>query len=209
MSQDDQFEQLLQYFCMLTENRLVEAFGVKLGKELSGDFRERFRELLSDNEGMTRDALGKRHVANPVFVLALNDILGEERASFEALREHVLAIYGAMLQPILVQQTKLLESSDNVWNSFVKSTRMGNRANYENEYFQLEEVETTDDTFRFDINRCLYFEVFEKNGHPELGPILCDYDYLIAGAVDKWIRFGRTETIAKGDAHCNFGFFLK
>jgi hypothetical protein len=194
---------------MLTENRLVETFGAELGKELSSAFQERFRELLGANEGMTPDALSKRHALNPIFVMALNDTLREERADFEALREHVLAIYGVMLQPILAQQAELLESTDDVWNSFVESTKMGNKANYENEYFQLEEVEIADDTFRFDMNRCLYFEVFEKNGHPELGPILCDYDYLIAGAVDKWVRFDRTETIAEGDARCNFGFFLK
>jgi hypothetical protein len=194
---------------MLTENQLVENYGDELGKKLSSTFQTRFRELLAANEELTPDALGKRHAVNPVFVMALNDTLGEEREDFHVLREHVLEIYRAMLEPILVKQTEHLETADDVWSVFLESTRQGNRANYENEYFRLHEIESTDSTFRFDINRCIYFEIFEKNGHPELGPILCDYDYLIAGAVDKWIRFDRNETIANGDSRCDFGFFLR
>ncbi|UCE09140.1 MAG: L-2-amino-thiazoline-4-carboxylic acid hydrolase [Candidatus Thorarchaeota archaeon] len=209
MTQEELFEQLLQYLCMLTENRLVESYGEELGKDLSNTFQIKFRELLAANEELTPDALGKRHAVNPLFVIALNDTLGDERGDFHVLREHVLEIYKVMLEPILVKQTEHLEVADDVWSAFVESTRRGNKANYENDYFQLQEIESSGDTFRFDINRCIYFEIFQKNEHPELGPILCDYDYLIAGAVDKWIRFDRSKTIANGDSRCDFGFFLK
>ncbi|MHA2275530.1 MAG: L-2-amino-thiazoline-4-carboxylic acid hydrolase, partial [Candidatus Kariarchaeaceae archaeon] len=57
------------------------------------------------------------------------------------------------------------------------------------------------------INRCIYQEVFKKFGREDLGPILCEYDTIIADNVDQWVRFEREETIADGFPRCTFRFF--
>ncbi len=207
MAENEQLEQLIQYFFMLTENHLTNSYGSERGSEMSGIFKKRFRELLEKHADMMPDSLSKRHGVNPVFVLALDDALGNERPSLEDLKRDVLAIYNVMMQGFNSQLIEQLESNDDPWSQFVEFTKMGNKNNYENDYFQLRGAEYTDCKIAFDINRCLYFDIFVEEGRPELGPILCEYDYIIANAVKKWGRFERTETIADGSSRCDFMYF--
>ena len=170
-------------------------------------FKTRFRELLDENKDVMPDALSRRHGVNPVFVMALDDALGKERPSLDNLKRDVLAIYNVMMQAFTDRMVEQLEASKDPWASFIEFTKAGNKNNYENDYFQLNNAEYTDDKIAFDIKKCLYFDIFEKNGRPELGPILCEYDYILADAVRKWGRFERTKTIADGDTRCDFRYY--
>lgn len=207
MTNDEQIEQLIQYFFLLTENHLSHQYGVERSKDMSEVFKTRFRELLDENKDIMLDSLGRKHGVNPVFVMALDDALGRERPLPDNLKRDVLAIYSVMMQALTDQMIEQFEASKNPWASFIEFTKAGNKNNYENDFFQLSNAEYTDDKIAFDIKRCLYFDIFEKNGRPELGPILCDYDYILANAVRKWGRFERKETIADGNARCDFRYY--
>jgi hypothetical protein len=207
MTNDEQLEQLIQYFFMLTENHLSQHYSVERSKDLSEVFKTRFRELLDENKDMMPDALSRKHGVNPVFVMALDDALGKERPSLDNLKRDVLAIYNVMMQAFTDHMVEQFEASKDPWASLIEFTKAGNKNNYENDYFQLCNAEYTDDKIGFDIKKCLYFDIFEKNGRPELGPILCDYDYILANAVRKWGLFERKETIADGDARCDFRYY--
>ncbi|MHA2004666.1 MAG: L-2-amino-thiazoline-4-carboxylic acid hydrolase [Candidatus Thorarchaeota archaeon] len=207
MSNDEQLEQLIQYFFMLTENHLCQQYGVEQSKDMLEVFKTRFRELLDENKDVMPDALSRKHGVNPVFVMALDDALGKERPSLDHLKRDVLGIYNEMMQAFIDQMVKQFEASKDPWTSFIEFTKVGNKNNYENDYFQLSNSEYTDDKIGFDIKRCLYFDILEKNGRPELGPILCDYDYILADAVRKWGRFERKETIADGNTRCDFRYY--
>ncbi|MHA2387009.1 MAG: hypothetical protein ACXAEE_12435, partial [Candidatus Thorarchaeota archaeon] len=76
MSNDEQLEQLIQYFFMLTENHLCQQYGVEQSKDMLEVFKTRFRELLDENKDVMPDALSRKHGVNPVFVMALDDALG-------------------------------------------------------------------------------------------------------------------------------------
>jgi len=91
----------------------------------------------------------------------------------------------------------------------LETTRAGNQRLYDNDYFKIKTVIDDDQQFGIDINRCLMFEILEKNGHPELGPVLCKYDYILAENVSKWVSFERKETIADGHSRCDFRYFKK
>ena len=207
MTANEHLEQLIQYFFVLTRNRMVEIYGLVDGTKLADAFQHRFRELFDANLDAMPDALAKRHGVNPVFVMALDDVLRSERVTFTLLKEHVLAVYRTMLKELLDQQVEQLESSENAWRDFVNQTKIGNKNNYENEYFQLRVIEDNDSSFGFDIQRCLYFEMLNRNGRPELGSILCEYDHIFSDAVKSWVRFNRDETIADGDSRCTFRFY--
>lgn len=207
MPEDEQLEQLMQYFIMLTENQLTTQYGLERGNEMLGVFKARFRELMKKHADIMPDPLSKRHGVNPVFVMALDDSLGKVRPSLEDLKRDVLAVYDAMMQGFNVQLIGQLEVSEDPWFQFIEFTKTGNKNNYENEYFQLRKAEYTDSKIAFDMNRCLYFDIFVKEGRPELGPILCEYDFIIADAVKKWSRFERTETIADGNSRCDFRYY--
>ena len=186
---------------------MLEIYGLVAGTKLANAFERRFMELFEANLDAMPDSLAKWHGVNPVFVTALDDILRSERVTFTLLKEHVLAVYRTMLKELLDQQVEQLESSENAWRDFVNQAKIGNKNNYENEYFQLQVVEDKDSSFGFDIQRCLYFEIFDQNGRAELGSILCEYDHIFSDAVRSWVRFKRDETIADGDSRCTFRFY--
>jgi len=47
MSDDEQLEQLIQYFFMLTENHLTHQYGAERSRDMFGVFKTRFRNLLA------------------------------------------------------------------------------------------------------------------------------------------------------------------
>jgi hypothetical protein len=66
MSDDNQLEQLMQYFFKLTENHLTNKYGVERGNSMSEEFKTRFREIWYEDKDMMPDALGWRHGVNSV-----------------------------------------------------------------------------------------------------------------------------------------------
>ncbi len=71
MSDDNQLEQLMQYFFMLTENHLTNKYGVERGNSMSEEFKARFREIWYEDKDMVPDALGWRHGVNSFCCLVL------------------------------------------------------------------------------------------------------------------------------------------
>jgi hypothetical protein len=102
-----------------------------------------------------------------------------------------------------------MATSDDPWKTFVTSTKSANKQLYENEYFQCKTVIDDNQQFGFDINRCIYYEIFKENGHEDLAPLLCEYDFILADNVKDWITFTRDETIAEGSHRCTFRYFKK
>jgi hypothetical protein len=208
MALDEKTQQLIDYFSELTLQELKKQFGDK-GESMHKLFMRQFKIHYNNYEHMMSDPLGMRHGVNSLFVMALDDVMCEVRSSFSELKETVLSIYRAMLQEFFKAEAKMLEQSDNPWDSFVEWIRKGNEANYNNEYFQVLEVDQEVECFGFDIQKCLYFDILREAGKPELGPILCDYDSILADAFESWIHFTRHETIASGDKRCNFRYCRK
>ena len=138
--------------------------------------------------------------------MALDDVLREVRASYSEFKDAVLTIYKTMLLDYFNEEAEKFQSMSNPWKAFVNWARKGNEANYYNEYFQLVEVNGGSNCFAFDIKRCLYFELLKEAGRPELGPILCEYDHLMASVIESWVEFKRHETIANGDKRCTFRY---
>lgn len=203
MQDENIIQQLIQAFFILTEVKLKEIYGEEKGTNVSTKFQNIFNELLSKNAEMMPDPLSKQHALNPIFVMALYNA---QTISKEELAEQMLCIYRNMLKPILEQQEACLSSSDNPWKDFVETAKVGNRNLYENEYFKLNVVYEDETQFGFDINRCLYYEIFKINNHEDLAPILCKYDFILAENIKKWAKFERTETIAEGFDKCDFRF---
>lgn len=208
MTPDDQIQQIIDYFSQLTLQELNKQFGDK-GGPMHKLFARQFKIHYNNYEHMLLDPIAKRHGVNSLFVMSLDDVMCEVRASFTELKEIVISIYRAMLHEFFKVEVSTLKQSDNPWDAFVEWVRKGNEANYNNEYFKLVEVDQDSGCFGFDIHKCLYFDIFREAGKPELGPILCDYDSILADALENWIEFTRHETIASGDKRCTFRYCKK
>jgi hypothetical protein len=208
MAPDEQTQQLIDYFSEFTLQEMNKQFGNK-GPPMHKLFSHQFDIHYNNYEHMMPDALARRHGINSLFVMAIDDVMCEVRASFTELKDTVMSIYRAMLQDYFKAEIAGLEQSENPWKAFVEWTRKGNDANYNNEYFQVLEVNQNEECFGFDIQKCLYFDIFREAGKPELGPILCEYDSLLTEAISDWIIFTRHETIANGDELCKFRYCRK
>jgi len=206
MQDENIIQQFIQAFFDLTEVKLKEIYGEEKGMNISAKFQEIFNEFLSKNAEMVPDTFSKQLALNPIFVMALYNA---QTISKDELAEQMLSIYRNMLKPFLDQQKASLSSSDNLWKDFVKTVKVGNRNLCENEYFKLNVVHEDESQFGFDVNRCLYFEIFKANNHEDLAPIFCKYDFILAENIEKWVKFERTETIAEGFDKCDFRFFKK
>jgi hypothetical protein len=208
MIENEQIQQLVDYFAETAEKELIRQYAEK-GKHLARLFLSQFRIHFNNYGHMMVDDLALRHGINSLFVMAMDDVMCEVRASYSELRDTVISIYRAMLSDYFEEESKKLRETEDPWAAFVEWARKGNAANYQNDYFLLEEVDTEDGCFGFNINRCLYFEILREAGKPELGPILCEYDKILATTLESWIQFQRRETIATGDKRCDFRYCKK
>ena len=206
MTEDNQIQQLIEYFSPLIGKELARLFGEQKGDALHRLYDRQFKIHYNNYVHMMPNPLTKRHGINSLFVMALDDVLMEVKASYSQLKESVLSIYKEMLQIFYESETRQLVESKDPWRAFIEWVREGNKANYDNDFFKVLEVQQDDRCFGFDIQKCLYFDIFREAGRPELGPILCEYDSILANNIAEWIKFTRLETIASGDKRCTFRY---
>ncbi|MFX0085053.1 MAG: L-2-amino-thiazoline-4-carboxylic acid hydrolase [Candidatus Hodarchaeota archaeon] len=199
--------QMFDYFVVFTSKELEKSFDSEEVETIISSFTKRFMELFEKiKEGFNETQLF--HGINPAFVIALEESLPGKKKDKNQVARYILAIYRIMLEDFVLEpQRRFISSSKDPWSTFVEDTHNGNKKIYDNEYFKLKEVISTENEFGFDINRCLYQEVFKQLDREDLGSIMCEYDSLVAENVSKWVRFERKETIEEGFPRCTFRFF--
>ena len=75
---------------------------------------------------------------------------------------------------------------------------------------EIEVKEHTDDTYRFDVKRCRYSEMYREMGLGEIGHLLsCQRDGTFCEGYDKRLKLTRTQTIMQGATHCDFSYRLE
>jgi hypothetical protein len=206
MIEDEQTQELIDYFSLLTQNELNRLFDDRKAEALHKLYERQFNIHYNNYKQMMPTTLATRHGINSLFLMALDDVLMETRASYSQLRETAINIYRAMLLDFLISEAEKLKQSPDPWHAFINWAKQGNEMNYDNDYFRFKEVQSDNSCYGFDIQRCFYFEILKESGRPELGPILCNYDSILSDAVESWIKFTRHETIASGDARCTFRY---
>ncbi len=200
-------DQMVDYFVVLASKELKKSFDSEEAEEILSSFTQRFRELFEKLKvGFNETELF--YGINPIFVIAFEESLPGKKKDKNQVTRYILAIYRMLLEEMVLEpQRRFMSSSKDPWATFVEDTRKGNQKIYDNEYFKLKEVPSTEGEFSFDINRCLYQEIFKQFGRGDLGSIMCEYDSLVAENVAEWVRFERKETIAEGFPRCDFKFF--
>jgi len=67
--------------------------------------------------------------------------------------------------------------------------------------------EHTDTTYKFDVKRCRYSEIYREMGLGEIGHLLsCERDGTFCEGYDKRLKLTRTQTIMSGASHCDFSY---
>lgn len=66
-------------------------------------------------------------------------------------------------------------------------------------------IEDSDETLRFDVTRCKYAELYEELGCRDIGELFsCDRDFSFIEGFDNEIEFTRTQTLMSKDSRCDF-----
>ena len=66
-------------------------------------------------------------------------------------------------------------------------------------------IEDTDETLRFDVTRCKFAELYEELGCRDIGELFsCDRDFSFARGFDNEIEFTRTKTLMSHGSCCDF-----
>lgn len=77
---------------------------------------------------------------------------------------------------------------------------------YPPEGWKIEWLQNDENAIRFNMKSCFYFDTFLKFGVPELTAAFCRVDDLTYDNMSSYIRWQRTQTIAKGESYCDFCF---
>lgn len=72
---------------------------------------------------------------------------------------------------------------------------------------EIEEHERSDDSWRFDVTRCRYAELYRSLDLTDLGSVLsCDRDAALSQGFSAEVTLTRTSTIMQGAARCDFWY---
>jgi hypothetical protein len=72
---------------------------------------------------------------------------------------------------------------------------------------EIEVLESTEDTYSFNVTRCRYAEMYRELGYGDLGDIFsCTRDFEFSKGFNPDVELTRTQTIMKGAPHCNFRY---
>jgi hypothetical protein len=170
------------------------------------EFRHEFIRLLEENNDELIDNLRKNHILNPLFVMAIyHSIKGEVNDDMDLLKIHIIdGLYGKIMDEYLKSQKSRYEKSLDPWQEYLEDVKKGNKMLYDNELFDLEITKDEENDYRFHLNRCYYWDVFRQYEMDKLGPIMCEYDFLLSQNVEKWIVFTRKNTLDEGGLFCDF-----
>ena len=134
-------------------------------------------------------------------VRALREEIGEERTN-EILRR---ALDEAARERIR-DEAQQLEGTP-----LEKFETMMRRAGADNApKLEMEMLEATPQTLRFNVHSCKYAELFTALGEPELGAMLhCAADFPMAEVGGAAVEFTRSQTLMQGETHCDFCYRIK
>lgn len=183
---------------------IANAYQKLKDKALQAEVIGRFDQLLSEND------LGNKMIAYHLVkailpAIAFHDVLTSHGAdngdSKEQIRESVLN--AAKSAASLFQVIGKIPFFFPLMRRMVK---IGLRTKYGETGWDF--VWTRDDpaALVWDCRRCLYADVFQKYGMPELTEIFCESDDVAYGNIPG-VRWGRTQTIGRGDPICDFKLY--
>lgn len=198
--------QLSDYLGILINQHLIDNFGDHKAKVYIKQYSSNYTFNFEKNLHLMPDDISKFHGVSAIFVLSIFQTLKPENLSINILTKFIMNIYKDLMKTTYDGLVSNLEESPTPFKTFVDMTT-SNPSPYDNEFFQQETIQADENGYHLNINRCLYFEIFTANNLPELGPILCEYDMLMANRIKSWVKFEREETIASGFNLCTFRYY--
>lgn len=188
------------------ERAAAKRFGIQRSALLMAKVEARFEELFAGRPRFRNSAL-RSHLEKHILPgIALYQVLRQElKDQAEALTVLDECLSAEVMASNLQTQARLIDHLPGGFTILRLALRVIMRTGYPEQGWHTEWVENNPERVAFNITDCFYLNVFRSYGVPELTAHFCAGDDQLYESM-KTIEWGRTETLGRGDARCNFAF---
>lgn len=187
------------------EQDCVRQFGQEKGAALFAQTEAAYQELLCGADYRRSEAI-QAHLQQKLFppmayykTLCANGLPQEKALEYVRLETQ----QAAQIKQREMQKMARLPFAYRMYRMGVKQYM---KKNFPSEGWETEWVRCDGKEIHFDLHRCIYWELTQQYGCPELCCVYCENDDIsFAGLMPK-IRFERSGTLGQGAACCDFHF---
>lgn len=175
------------------------------GQDIYNRAEENFSKMKNEADYRNSDII-KWHMTKFIFpVLAYYMALLEYGLSIENAYKHTLEV---------TQKHAMIEKKKNMiyakipffYYLFKLAVKKVMKKIYPNEGWETEWVRYDNKEIHFNLKSCVYFDVTNQYGHPELCKVFCANDTTAFSGYLPKVRFERSGTISDGKKLCDFHF---
>jgi hypothetical protein len=139
-------------------------------------------------------------------------------AVYEALTVHLTPAESVVLlrdafvrsgEPVREKTTAALDRSTDAFRELVDVSKKREALQFGSS-FQFERERDDDQAYLLNVRKCFWHQFFIAVDHPQLTPVLCEFDRNWFEAISPerhGVRFERKTTLGFGGSHCPFHFF--
>ena len=187
------------------ENDCVQTFGAEKGSAIFQQTEALYQKLLSGADYKNSDAV-KEHLQRKLFppmayykVLCANGISKEKALEYVKQETHKAA-------SVKRDEMKKLANLPFAYSIYPMGVRKHMRKNVPDAGCQTEWIRCDRKEIHFNLHRCIYRDLTNQYGCPELCCVYCENDDISFSGLMPRIRFERNGTLGNGAPYCDFHF---
>ena len=187
------------------ENDCVQTFGAEKGSAIFQQTEALYQKLLSGADYKNSDAV-KEHLQRKLFppmayykVLCANGISKEKVLEYVKQETHKAA-------SVKRDEMKKLANLPFAYSIYRMGVKKHMRKNFPDAGWQTEWIRCDRKEIHFNLHRCIYRDLTNQYGCPELCCVYCENDDISFSGLMPRIRFERNGTLGNGAPYCDFHF---
>ena len=187
------------------ENDCVQTFGAEKGSAIFQQTEALYQQLLSGADYKNSDAV-KEHLQRKLFppmayykVLCANGISKEKALEYVKQETHKAA-------SVKRDEMKKLANLPFAYSIYRMGVKKHMRKNFPDAGWQTEWIRCDRKEIHFNLHRCIYRDLTNQYGCPELCCVYCENDDISFSGLMPRIRFERNGTLGNGAPYCDFHF---
>lgn len=187
------------------ENDCVQTFGAEKGSAIFHQTEALYQKLLSGADYKNSDAV-KEHLQRKLFppmayykVLCANGISKDKALEYVKQETHKAA-------SVKRDEMKKLANLPFAYSIYRMGVKKHMRKNFPDAGWQTEWIRCDRKEIHFNLHRCIYRDLANQYGCPELCCVYCENDDISFSGLMPRIRFERNGTLGNGAPYCDFHF---
>ena len=183
----------------------VKEFGEKEGKEIYDQTQSLYEQLLSSADDRGSDVI-REHLEKKLFppMAYYKTLLSRGMKATEALFYVKKETHKAA--SIKKQEMQGLAKMPFAYMIYRLGVKKFMKKNFPEEGWQTEWVRCDKKEIHFNLHRCIYWDLTNRYGCPELCCVYCENDTISFSGLLSKIKFERVGTLGVGSSYCDFHF---